>query len=95
MVESPKREVLEYEKYNNNSYNFQDENSIRIDPYTNLLLIKNENLKKIFFINRIYKIINRIEYLNIIKNVFHSNPHFYKYLTIILGLIFVYWFVVY
>jgi hypothetical protein len=40
MVESPKKEVLEYEKYNNNSYNFQDENSIRIEPYTNLLIIK-------------------------------------------------------
>jgi hypothetical protein len=76
MVESPKREVLEYEKYNTNSYNFQDENSIRIDHYTNLLIIKDENLKKIFFINRICKIINRIEYLNIIKNVFHSNPTF-------------------
>ena len=34
MVESAKIEVLECENYNISSYNFQDENSIRIDPYT-------------------------------------------------------------
>jgi hypothetical protein len=37
MVESAKTEVLEYEKYNTNSYNFQDGNSLRIDPYTMFL----------------------------------------------------------
>jgi len=37
MVESAKIEVLEYEKYNTNSNNFQDENSLRIDPYTMFL----------------------------------------------------------
>ncbi len=37
MVESAKREALDYENYSINSYNFQDENSIRIDPYTMFL----------------------------------------------------------
>ena len=37
MVESAKIEALECENYNINSYNFQDENSIRIDPYTMFL----------------------------------------------------------
>jgi hypothetical protein len=37
MVESAKIEVLECENYNPNSYNFQDENSLRIDPYTMFL----------------------------------------------------------
>lgn len=37
MVESAKIEIVEYENYNTNSYNFQDENSIRIDPYTMFL----------------------------------------------------------
>ncbi|HEX5981356.1 MAG TPA: hypothetical protein VFY77_01695, partial [Nitrososphaeraceae archaeon] len=34
MVESAKIEVLEYENYNISNYNFQDENSVRIDPYS-------------------------------------------------------------
>jgi hypothetical protein len=34
MVESAKIKVLEWENYNTNNYNFQDENSPRIDPYT-------------------------------------------------------------
>jgi len=37
MVESAKIEVLEFENYNTNNYNFQDENSTRIDPYTMFL----------------------------------------------------------
>ena len=37
MVESAKIEALECENYSINSYNFQDENSIRIDPYTMFL----------------------------------------------------------
>ena len=36
-MESAKKELLEYEKYNTNSNNFQDENSTRIDPYTKFL----------------------------------------------------------
>ena len=37
MVESAKIEVLNYEEYNISSYNFQDENNTRIDPYTMFL----------------------------------------------------------
>ena len=37
MVESVKIEALECENYSINSYNFQDESSIRIDPYTMFL----------------------------------------------------------
>jgi len=37
MVESAKIEALECENYSINGYNFQDENSIRIDPYTMFL----------------------------------------------------------
>ena len=37
MVEPAKIEVLEFENYNTNNYNFQDENSTRIDPYTMFL----------------------------------------------------------
>jgi|RhiMethySRZTD1v2_1073278.scaffolds.fasta_scaffold52289_7 hypothetical protein len=33
MVEPAKIEVLEVENYNTNNYNFQDENSTRIDHY--------------------------------------------------------------
>ncbi|MGZ5486668.1 MAG: hypothetical protein ACXWFB_12290 [Nitrososphaeraceae archaeon] len=36
-MESAKIEALECENYNISSYNFQDENSIRIDPYTMFL----------------------------------------------------------
>ena len=34
MVESANTEVLECENYNISRYNFQDENSTRIDPYS-------------------------------------------------------------
>ena len=37
MVESAKIEALECENYNSNNYNIQNENSIRIDPYTMFL----------------------------------------------------------
>ena len=37
MVESAKIEILECENYNSSSYNFQEENSMRIDPYTMFL----------------------------------------------------------
>ena len=53
MVESAKIEALECENYSINSYNFQDENSIRIDPYTMFLLAMKSPVTKAKYSRRL------------------------------------------
>ena len=56
MVESAKIEALDCENYSINSYNFQDESSIRIDPYTMFLHAMKSPVTKAKYSRRIISI---------------------------------------
>jgi hypothetical protein len=53
MVESAKIKVLECENYNISNYNFQDENSTRIDPYTMFLHAMKSSVTKTKYSRRL------------------------------------------